>query len=88
MKKYIPEGADFHNMAGCEATAPGRVIMEAVRVRRGEGGRAGEERPQRNDIDITQDVIFNIGYVRALTWILSLPGRAREEIEKFSDGEL
>ena len=88
MKKYVQNVADCTIMAGAKSTGPGRVILEAVRIRRDELQKQVNDNPQRDDVVLKNDIVYKLAEIHALNWILGLPLKARDYIDKFPEREL
>jgi len=87
MKKYLPNSPDYAIMADAPSTGPGRVIMSAARLRRDELLGKVDKNPVRSD-ELKHDLVYILGQINVLNWILELPDKARKVIDKLPETEL
>lgn len=80
--KHLKESTLITELAGAEKIRSARAILAAVESLREEKREIIENRPERNDKDLTRDWVYLSGMVRAFNIVLSLP----KEAQKYCDG--
>lgn len=81
LTKYM-EGSDIHELADAEHVVAARAMLKAGERRLEEERKMAEERPERNLEDLKRDLVYRIGFIAGLKWMLSLPQEARKLLEK------
>jgi len=82
LSKYITKSEDILLASQAEQVRAVQVLMEAVRLRRDELRVLNEEHPKRSPEDLTEDIVGISGEIRGLNWVLMLPQRSKDFIDK------
>lgn len=87
-RKLVKESADLTYVADALDYGSSRAMIHAVTVQRDQLRREVEDRPQRDDSELRNDIVYKLGCIAALNWVLSFPTRARELITSFEGREV
>lgn len=85
LKKYIPDGKYYQQMAEVRQVGVARVLLDAVEIKRDEFREIKETRPQLCPEDLKKDIVFQTGAIWALNWVLKLPEETRNILSKLPD---
>lgn len=85
--EYLPANEDFRAVAQAEELRAAKSLLKAATIRRDKELKQINDHPKRSDDDLTQDVIYKLGMVRALNWIIDLPGKASEYLNHLPEGD-
>ena len=82
LEKYIERSEDIVLLSEAEQVKVIQVLMDAITKRRTELRTLNEEKPMECPEDLSRDFRGISGEIRALNWVLGLPARSREFINK------
>ncbi len=80
LEKYIDRSENVTLCSQAEEVRVVQVIFEAAEKRIEE---LRSKKPKRSPEDLTQDIIYILGIVDGLNWVLGLPERSRELRNKY-----
>lgn len=80
--KYVEKSEDVTLLAQAEQVGVGGALLTAAKIKRDELRARIETKPKHSPEKLEDDLVFVLGMVKALNWILGLPARSREHIEK------
>ena len=84
---YITTSEDFHQISGASSVGASRALLKAAGVKRDKIREQVENEPKRSDI-LKDDVIYKLGMISGLNFILDLPGKANDHIKILPEGDL
>jgi len=79
---YATKSSEITILSQSEEVEAVKIIMNVARKRREELRREIEEKPRECPEDLTKDFRGISGEIRGLNWILELPQKAREVIDR------
>lgn len=82
LDNYFPDGQDIVLVSQAEQVASVQSLFKGVEAKRDEVRNICETKPKRCPEDLTQDLVYLLGFTAGLNWVLRLPGRSREFLEK------
>lgn len=83
--KYFKDGSMLRELSGAGEVKSSRAILMAVEGFRDENRAKIETKPQRNNEDLSQDMVYIAGMIKAFNMVLALPKEARNYLEKLPD---
>lgn len=83
--RYVEDEHGIHIVANAETLEASIVLLNAVRKLRDEVDSHLKEKPQKNDLDIREDLKYTLGQISALDWILALPSSAMRVLQTQPD---
>ena len=87
LKEYLPTNEAFSQVSGAESVGAGKYLLQAARIRRDKERELNENHPKRDDNDLRNDFVYKAGFIAAMNWILDLPGKARDQLNKLPEGD-
>ena len=84
---YIKTSEDFHMIAAASDVGSSRALLKAATVRRDKIREQVENEP-RQDENLKEDVVYKLGMISGLNFILDLPGKANDHIKTLPEGDL
>jgi hypothetical protein len=88
LKKLVKDSPDINLLADSLEYGSSRALIYAITKQRDQLRIEVEDRPQRDDSELRNDIIYKLGTIAALNWILSIPTKARELITSFEGREV
>lgn len=87
--EYLPTNEAWTQVAGIEQVGAAKHLLNAIRIRRDKEREQNENYPIRagDGFDLRQDIVYRMGFISALNWILELPRKARDQINNLPEGE-
>ena len=76
------DSQDLVNLAQLEQTGPGKAIMKLVRMKRNRKRELNESSPTRAAEHLKGDIVYGLGEVSALNWVLGIQAAANVEIQE------
>jgi hypothetical protein len=86
LDKYLKTSAAVLEVSRANEIGGAKGLLEATQIKQDELRTECEKNPVRSD-QIKKDLYFKLGMVAGMSWVLSLPGKAREWREHLPDGE-
>jgi hypothetical protein len=83
LPEYLPTQEAIVLTSQAEQVGASAAILKAVELRRDELRAIVESNPKHNPQELSEDVDFLLGGIRELNWILGLPQRSRDFMNKF-----
>jgi hypothetical protein len=88
LRKLVKDTADVTLLQDALEFGSSRALIHAITVLRDHLRQEVEDRPQRDDTELRNDIVYKIGMIAALNWALSIPTKARELITSFEGREV
>ena len=82
LDKYLPRSEDIVLLSQAEKVRVVEILMAAVEKRRDELRDYNEQTPKECPEDLREDYRHVSGEISGLNWVLGLPERSREFIDK------
>ena len=79
-RKLVKQSGDVTLIADALEYGSSRAMIHAITVQRDFLRQEVEDRPQRDDKELRNDIVYKLGCIAALNWVLSFPNVARELI--------
>jgi len=76
----------IHEIIEAKEIRAARALLEAGEAKRNEVRKENEENPRRDNQNLKKDIIFKLGMIEGLNWVLELPNSAREYIKTKVEG--
>lgn len=83
---YIKTNKDFYSLAHAMNVGASRAIIEATTVKRDKVRQELEDDP-RHDTKLKNDIVYKLGVIEGLNWILDLPGKTNEYLKNLEGDE-
>ena len=81
--KYLDESGDITLLAESEQIKAVRVLLKAAENKRDKVREILETKPKHSPENLEEDLVFLLGMVKGLNWVLGLPARSGEYIKNF-----
>lgn len=82
LKNYADRSQDILLLARAEEVEVVRVLLNAAKKKRGELREIMEKNPKHSPGDLEEDLVFLLGMIKGLNWVLGLPQRSREYCDR------
>lgn len=76
--QYLEKSEEIILLSQSEEIEAVRVLLKATKSKR---NKIRESKPKYSPDDLEEDIIFQLGMVKALNWVLGLPARSRHYID-------
>jgi hypothetical protein len=83
---YIQKNEDFHLISKALDVGASRALLKAAMCKRNKSRKQAEDEPKRSD-NLKEDIIYRLGFISGLTWILDLPGQANDYLKNLEGEE-
>ena len=87
LSDYIKTSKDFHMIAGALDVGASRALLKAAGVRRDKMREQVEDNPKRSE-SLKEDIVYKLGMISGLNFIIDLPGKANDHIKTLPEGDL
>lgn len=87
LSDYIETSEDFHMIAGASSVGASRALLKAAGIRRDKIRDQVESEPKQ-DKNLKEDVVYKLGAISGLKFIIDLPGKANDHIQNLPEGDL
>lgn len=87
-KRLVKQSEDLTLIADALEYGSSKALLHACTVQRDFLRVEVEDRPQRDDKELRNDIIYKLGAISALNWVLSFPTNAREFISSIEGREV
>jgi len=78
--KYLNESGEITLLSQSEEVEAIRVLLKATKNKRNKVREILETKPKHSPEDLEEDLVFLLGMVKGLNWVLGLPARSRDYI--------
>jgi len=78
--KYLNESGEITLLSQSEEVEAVRVLLKATKNKRNKIREILETKPKHSPEDLEEDLVFLLGMVKGLNWVLGLPARSRDYI--------
>jgi len=83
INKYLDKSEEIILLSQSEEVEAVRVLLKAVKSKRDKVRQLYETKPKHSPEDLEEDLVFLLGMVKGLNWVLGLPARSRNYINNF-----
>lgn len=87
LTNYIKTSEDFHSISGALDVGASRALLKAAKIMRDKIRNQVEVDPKHTSV-LKEDVIYKLGMISGLNFILDLPGKANDHIKILPEGDL
>jgi len=78
--KYLDKSGEIIILSQSEEVEAVRILLKAVESKRDKLREVLETKPKNSPEDLEEDLVFLLGMVKGLNWVLGLPARSRDYI--------
>jgi len=86
-KDYLPSNDDFNAVASAYEIRAAKSLLKAAEIRRNKERDNIELNPKRDDENLKNDIVYKLGLIAGLNFIIDLPREAKKHIHNL-EGDL